>query len=78
MSSVMKSMSHLQISQPHSPRESAEDRRSTSPMTSPLGCDITARLCVLPLESAVAADSESLDDEPLFPPRPGDAEDESR
>jgi hypothetical protein len=31
--------------------------------------DITARLCALPLEPAVAADSESLDDEPLFPPR---------
>ena len=37
--------------------------------------DITARLCALPLERAVAADSESsLDDESLFPPR--DAEDE--
>jgi hypothetical protein len=36
--------------------------------------DITARLCALPLEPAVAADCESLDDEPLFPPR--DAEEE--
>ncbi len=37
---------------------------------------ITARLCALPLERALAADSESLDsdDESLFPPR--DAEDE--
>ena len=36
--------------------------------------DITARLCALPLEPAVAADSESLDDEPLFPPRDPDEE----
>ena len=36
--------------------------------------DITARLCALPLERAVAADSESLDDEPLFPPRDPDEE----
>jgi hypothetical protein len=40
--------------------------------------DITAslRLCVLPLEPAVAADSnlKSLDDEPLFPPRDPDEE----
>ena len=36
--------------------------------------DITARLCALPLEGAVAADSESLDDEPLFPPRDPDEE----
>jgi hypothetical protein len=34
--------------------------------------DITARLCALPLEPAVAADSESFDDEPLFPPRDPD------
>ncbi len=33
--------------------------------------DITARLCALPLERAVAADSESVDDEPLFPPLEG-------
>lgn len=40
--------------------------------------DITARLCALPLEPAVAADSQSLDDElddePLFPPRDPDEE----
>jgi len=36
--------------------------------------DITARLCALPLERAVAADSESVDDEPLFPPRDPDEE----
>ncbi len=36
--------------------------------------DINARLCVLPLEPAVAADSESLDEEPLFPPRDADEE----
>ena len=36
--------------------------------------DITARLCALPLDRAVAADSESLDDEPLFPPRDPDEE----
>ena len=36
--------------------------------------DITARLCALPLGPAVAADSESLDDEPLFPPRDPDEE----
>ena len=36
--------------------------------------DITTRLCALPLGPAVAADCESLDDEPLFPPR--DAEEE--
>jgi hypothetical protein len=36
--------------------------------------DITARLCALPLEPEVAADSESLDDEPLFPPRDPDEE----
>ena len=36
--------------------------------------DITTKLCALPLDRAVAADSESLDDGPLFPPR--DAEDE--
>jgi hypothetical protein len=36
--------------------------------------DITAKLCALPLEGAVAADSESLDDEPLFPPRDPDEE----
>jgi hypothetical protein len=36
--------------------------------------DIAARLCVLPLEPAVAADSESLDDEPLTQgPRRGTA-----
>jgi hypothetical protein len=36
--------------------------------------DITAKLCALPLDRAVAADSESLpvDDEPLFPPRDPD------
>ncbi len=37
--------------------------------------DITAKLCALPLDrAAVAADSESLDDEPLFPPRDPDEE----
>ena len=36
--------------------------------------DITAKLCALPLDRAVAADSESLDDEPLFPPRDPDEE----
>ena len=39
--------------------------------------DITATLCALPLDRAVAADSESLDDaisEPLFPPRDPDEE----
>ena len=38
--------------------------------------DITAKLCAIPLERAVAADSESLDDsdEPLFPPRDPDEE----
>ena len=38
--------------------------------------DITATLCVLPLpvDRAVAADSESLDDEPLFPPTDPDEE----
>ncbi len=36
--------------------------------------DITARLCALPLERAVAADSESLDDKPPFPPREPDEE----
>ncbi len=40
------------------------------------GITARSRLCALqvPLERAVAADSESLDDESLFPPR--DAEDE--
>ncbi len=38
--------------------------------------DITAKLCTLPLDRAVAADSESesLDAEPLFPPRDPDEE----
>ncbi len=36
--------------------------------------DITARLCALPLEPAVAADCESLDDGPLFPPRDAEGE----
>ena len=36
--------------------------------------DITAKLCALPLDRAVAADSESLDDESLFPPRDPDEE----
>ena len=36
--------------------------------------DITAKLCALPLDRAVAADSDSLDDEPLFPPRDPDEE----
>jgi hypothetical protein len=36
--------------------------------------DITAKLCALSLDRAVAADSESLDDEPLFPPRDPDEE----
>ena len=36
--------------------------------------DITAKLCALPLDRAVAADSESLDDKPLFPPRDPDEE----
>ena len=35
---------------------------------------VTAKLCAIPLERAVAADSESLDDEPLFPPRDPDEE----
>ncbi len=44
-------------------------RRSTSPMTSPLGC-----VC---FHWSLQSLPTLLDDERLFPPRPGDAEDES-
>ncbi len=36
--------------------------------------DITAKFCALPLERAVAADFESLDDEALFLPMGPDEE----
>jgi hypothetical protein len=51
-------------------RRFTKTRRRTSPM---MLMSITARLCVLPLEPAVAADSnlKSLDDEPLKIPTQG-------
>jgi hypothetical protein len=73
-------LSFCQVSGSRSTSRSSESRTSPARAQSykdeaqHVAHDITTKLCALPLDRAVAADSESLDDEPLFPPRDPDEE----